>query len=403
MEISLSGNAIKALHRSVTCLARVGSEIVLQASFLRSKFPSNFVVRPRDFNRLLANFQSSLQEITIIATESTPLSSDVGGSIGGKAVELRSYIDPTKDNSDTSLHTQLWIDPSEEFLQYRHSGNPVDAFISFCEACEAEVQLFFEKAGEPILMALKFGFDDNSSSDFDATLVLATMLTSQLCEGGMPGQPSAAPGSCDQNNLGRDPQSQHAGGGATTPNTVHNSEHTKIWSELSGSAAKSSASAEVRQAQVGGNPNSNIQNGMERFHVMDNSTTLPEREHMAKTKRESSLKINSTIERDSMVMVGHSIIPVIGWVKEMGRMRRMKVKKSGFNETRLMMLPILFYSIIIHSWIANLGCDMELGDGPAVDEAPTLFVGPTHPHERLRARVDYLRPRPLTRRALSNR
>ncbi|KAK1277744.1 hypothetical protein QJS04_geneDACA007295 [Acorus gramineus] len=258
----------------------------------RRKFPSNFVVRPRDLNRLLANFQSSLQEITVIATETMPLSSDVGGSIGGKAVELRSYIDPTKDNSDTSLHTQLWIDPSEEFLQYRHIGNPVDvtfsmkelkAFISFCEACEAEIQLFFEKAGEPILMALKFGLDDNSSSDFDATLVLATMLTSQLCEGSMPGQqPSAAPGSCDQNNLGRDPQSQHVGGGATAPNTVHNSEHTKIWSELSGSAAKSSASAEVRQAQVGGNPNSNIQNGMERFHMMDNSTTLPEREHMAK-------------------------------------------------------------------------------------------------------------------------
>ena len=62
----------------------------------RRRFPSNFVVRPRDLNRLLANFQSSLQEITIIATEPNSLPSDVASEIGGKAVELRSYIDPTK-------------------------------------------------------------------------------------------------------------------------------------------------------------------------------------------------------------------------------------------------------------------------------------------------------------------
>ena len=62
----------------------------------RRKFPSNFVVRPRDLNRLLANFQSSLHEITIIATEPTSLPSDAESEIGGKAVELRSYIDPTK-------------------------------------------------------------------------------------------------------------------------------------------------------------------------------------------------------------------------------------------------------------------------------------------------------------------
>lgn len=62
----------------------------------RRRFPSNFVVRPRDLNRLLANFQSSLQEITIIATEPTSSPSDAASEIGGKAVELRSYIDATK-------------------------------------------------------------------------------------------------------------------------------------------------------------------------------------------------------------------------------------------------------------------------------------------------------------------
>lgn len=62
----------------------------------RRRYPSSLVVRPHDLNRLLANFQSSLHEITIIATERASMASDSENEIGGKAVELRSYIDPTK-------------------------------------------------------------------------------------------------------------------------------------------------------------------------------------------------------------------------------------------------------------------------------------------------------------------
>ena len=61
----------------------------------RGRLPSYFVVRPRDLTRLLSNFQSSLHEITIIATEPSSLPSAAESEIGGKAVELRSYIDPT--------------------------------------------------------------------------------------------------------------------------------------------------------------------------------------------------------------------------------------------------------------------------------------------------------------------
>ncbi|KAK6228986.1 hypothetical protein SCA6_017937 [Theobroma cacao] len=120
------------------------------------RFPSNLVVRPHGLNRLLANFQSSLQEITIIATELMSLPSDAASEIGGKAVELRSYIDPTKDN-DSSLHTQLRIDHMEEFVQYTHTGDPVDvtfnvkelkAFLTFCEGCEVDIHLFFDVAGD---------------------------------------------------------------------------------------------------------------------------------------------------------------------------------------------------------------------------------------------------------------
>lgn len=62
----------------------------------RGRFPSRLVIRPRELARLLSNFQSSLQELTIIATDPAAGLPDVGGDVGGKAVELRSYIDPTK-------------------------------------------------------------------------------------------------------------------------------------------------------------------------------------------------------------------------------------------------------------------------------------------------------------------
>ncbi|XP_028547734.1 cell cycle checkpoint control protein RAD9A-like [Dendrobium catenatum] len=235
MELSLSGNSLKTLHRCVTCFARIGSELVVHGSnsqlafhtlnssrsayqsitfrtdffdsysllssssleircsvllksvcsifrtpvsslsVLRILLPSpeasklqwtlychngarktywiscnvepeiqnlsldrrtlqtSFVVRPRDLTRLLSNFQSSLQEITMIATDPSKVPSDAEEEIGGKAVEFRSYIDPAKENSDSTLHTQLWIDPVEEFLQYRHVGDPADVTFSLKE------------------------------------------------------------------------------------------------------------------------------------------------------------------------------------------------------------------------------------------------------------------------------
>ncbi|KAK6159875.1 hypothetical protein DH2020_003256 [Rehmannia glutinosa] len=234
----------------------------------RRKLPSSFVVRPRDLNRLLANFQSSLQEITIIATQPSALPPDAADQIGGKAVELRSYIDPTKEN-DSSLHTQLWIDPTEEFVQYTHSRDPVDvtfgvkelkAFLSFCEGCEVDVHLYFDKAGEPILMAPKFGLDDGSSANFDATLVLATMLVSQL---------NAANSSAPPPATTTGAPAQHGTKGNTSE---HPSDHTKIWSELSGSAAKDGNGAEDRQVPGERNQNTNEQRTIQRIGAMNIST-----------------------------------------------------------------------------------------------------------------------------------
>ncbi|KAL8222869.1 hypothetical protein R6Q57_020268 [Mikania cordata] len=237
---------------------------VQQLSLDRRKLPSSFVVRPRDLNRLLSNFQSTLQEITVIATE--PTSDD---EVGGKAVELRSYIDPNKEN-DSSLHTQLWIDPSEEFVQYRHIGDPVDvtfgvkelkAFLSFCEGCEVDIHLYFEKAGEPILMAPKF-VEDVSASNFDATLVLATMLVSQLHSTTSP-VPAAAAAAAAVAAPQKDNVSEHP------------SDHTRIWSELSASATKSANGPSTR-VHVERDLNANDHRDIQRIRSMNISKDGPD-------------------------------------------------------------------------------------------------------------------------------
>lgn len=81
-------------------------------------------------------------------------------------------------------------------------------------------------------MAPKFGFDDGTNSDFDATLVLATMLVSQLNDGleqpSVPPVPQSDPSTaCNANAL---------------PVSNNPSNHTKIWSELSGLSIWSSTS-----------------------------------------------------------------------------------------------------------------------------------------------------------------
>ncbi|EYU41077.1 hypothetical protein MIMGU_mgv1a026094mg, partial [Erythranthe guttata] len=307
MEFSISGSSLKTLSRSITCLARIGNDllslhtlnssrsayqsitfkpdffdvysvsgalvqcsVLLKAicSVLRTPIASidhlNVVLPDSDSSKvqwtlecfngmrksywITCNVEPDIQHlsldrrklpssfvryITIIATQLSALPLDAADEVGGKAVELRSYLDPTKEN-DSSLHTQLWIDPTEEFVQYTHSGDPVDvtfgvkelkAFLAYCEGCEVDLHLYLDKAGEPILMAPKFGLDDDggSTSNFDASLVLATMLVSQLNNGGNSSQPHPTVA----NN--RAPENQ-----ATKGNTCENpSDHTRIWSELS--------------------------------------------------------------------------------------------------------------------------------------------------------------------------
>ncbi|KAL3690395.1 hypothetical protein R1sor_016704 [Riccia sorocarpa] len=215
----------------------------------RESLSSHLVVRPKDLSRLLANFQSSLSEITLIATEpaNTPNGSE---DPEAKAVELRSYFDTVKEGTEDTLHTQLWIDPAEELREYSHFGDAVDvtfsmkelkAFIVFCEGSEADMHMFFEKAGHPVLVAPRFGLDDAEHADFDATLVLATVQGSQIRTADASAEARPVNGSQRANarNLTTSQaERRNNGSRGPTPGSLPDSDHTVIWSELTGSAGR---------------------------------------------------------------------------------------------------------------------------------------------------------------------
>lgn len=79
-------------------------------------------------------------------------------------------------------------------------------------------------------MAPKFGLDDCSISNFDAALVLATMLASQL-HGGSSAVPPTEAAQHGQGSRGVRAEAQER---SRSNMSDHPSDHTKIWSDLSG-------------------------------------------------------------------------------------------------------------------------------------------------------------------------
>jgi len=70
----------------------------------RRTLPSHLVVKPKDLSRLLTHFQSSLHEITLIATE--PVTTPIDDETEAKAIELKSYIDPARGVTK-AVHNQF--------------------------------------------------------------------------------------------------------------------------------------------------------------------------------------------------------------------------------------------------------------------------------------------------------
>eukprot|EP00850_Spirogloea_muscicola_P010440 SM000061S19267 [mRNA] locus=s61:388070:391630:- [translate_table: standard] len=170
----------------VTC--NQGVEM-LTASVDHRLLPSYMVIKPKDFNRLLGNFQSTLPEVTLIATEPASATNGSAESYSEtKAIELKSFVDPARVlTEEDNLHTQLWIDPSEELQGYKHTGAAVDvtfsvkelkAFLAFCEATDTDMYMYFDKAGNPVLFSPCSS--NPEQAEFEATLILATVLESQL-------------------------------------------------------------------------------------------------------------------------------------------------------------------------------------------------------------------------------
>jgi hypothetical protein len=83
------------------------------------------------------------------------------------------------------------------------------------------MDLFFNS--RPVLLVPRFGLDDGSTSDFDVTLILATMTVSQLVDSNVDQQPASS---------AQHAEPRAAGTPSLAPDNVSN--HTKIWSDLSG-------------------------------------------------------------------------------------------------------------------------------------------------------------------------
>lgn len=99
----------------------------------------------------------------------------------------------------------------------------------------------------PILMAPKFGLEDVSHSNFDATLVLATMLTSQLHEGAA-SEPPVGVTRTHIHNEERNASHMQQENCRTNVSELP-SDHTRIWSDLSATAFKNFSALEEQQAQ----------------------------------------------------------------------------------------------------------------------------------------------------------
>ncbi|KAK3418659.1 hypothetical protein EUGRSUZ_H04575 [Eucalyptus grandis] len=119
---------------------------IQQLSLDRRRFPNNFVVRPCDVNGLLANFQSSLQEFTLLQWNATPILLMLQVNLVGKLFSFEATLILPKILA-------------EEFVQYAHNGNPADVTFAVKELKEVlqEVTVVLSERQVPEERILKAG------------------------------------------------------------------------------------------------------------------------------------------------------------------------------------------------------------------------------------------------------
>ncbi|KAK9829514.1 hypothetical protein WJX72_006295 [[Myrmecia] bisecta] len=172
---------------------------ILQAAVDKEAFPTCVIAGAAELNKLLGSFQSTLEEITIIATPDN----SAGTGQAGKAVHIQSFFDPAKGKADKSLYTQLAVDTHEVFFSYQHSSEEASdvtfnlkdfkTMLSLCESMGANVAIRFDQPGQPLVVEPQFRGAHIQDVDYEAELVLATLMESQPHNLGSMQDAAAAP------------------------------------------------------------------------------------------------------------------------------------------------------------------------------------------------------------------
>eukprot|EP00897_Mesotaenium_endlicherianum_P003292 jgi/Mesen1/2991/ME000177S02262 len=286
MECVLGGNQIRVIARAVQCLAKVAQSehitfeavperLLLRAlnlsktAFLAISFKADFFDQYQRTTKSASCCVLVKSVLTVFRTPASNMDSLTITLDGPEAEKIRWRIECISAAPEAgNLHTQLWLDPSEELQSYHHVGEATDvtfsikelkAFMAFCEGSEADIRMYFDKAGAPVLFVPRLGGEDTSRADFEAELIVASMIESQLRPSeSSGGQPTAGTATTPRRAAGSGP-SQHTGGipGSQGPRaipaatgggseahargdaTVQDSDRTNIWSELSGSGTRS--------------------------------------------------------------------------------------------------------------------------------------------------------------------
>lgn len=165
---------------------------VLCANIDRRTLPVRLVLRPKELNKLLANFHSGQSDVTLLSLPDLPPGPD-GERM--KRLRLASYADPAKtEPAGASLSTRLAVDTHEELIvgyQHRSAGaaeatvnlKDLKVMVAFCESVDSDISLFFDQPGQPLLAVpdrrgrITSHFHNSEQAlVYEAELVLATML-----------------------------------------------------------------------------------------------------------------------------------------------------------------------------------------------------------------------------------
>uniref|UniRef100_A0A383VQ33 Uncharacterized protein n=1 Tax=Tetradesmus obliquus TaxID=3088 RepID=A0A383VQ33_TETOB len=168
----------------------ISSSDILQATLDGDDLPVCVVAESAELNRLLGTFQSTLDEITIIAQpEQEPQHSTAAAAAAARrSVQIKSFYDPAKGASSRSLQTSLELNSQTVFKAYSHAGvsasdvtinlKDLKALLGLCLELGADVSLRFDKAGLPLLAVPHLR--GAQAVDYTAELILATLQESQI-------------------------------------------------------------------------------------------------------------------------------------------------------------------------------------------------------------------------------